>query len=88
MTQVVFDGMRNPVLAAKAFCDAVGYPVDTASFDRVASIRGDRPIEDGFIVRCFEDVQRLCEIGNFVILQQDGQVIAMLPEEYLSGDAS
>lgn len=81
---VPFTGFRNPVLAAAAYVRGMDVPWDEASFERVASLRGNaspEQLKDGFAIKNIDDLQRVCVIGEFCIIQIDGQVTALVPEE-------
>lgn len=63
-------GFINPAIAAKAFVEKTGAPMDPDSFDRVAEQCGDSTPEQlakGFLIDNYGALQRLCELGNFVI---------------------
>ena len=69
------NGMRNPVQAALMFMQSTGLPLDVESFKRTAKQVGDFPPEtlaDGFLVREFSDLERLCNLGGFSIYNVDG----------------
>ena len=77
-----FYGLINPVSVAQQYISRVGAPMDEASFDRVASAVGDIEAE-GFLVETLADVQKLCELGNFVVVvDQDCVIRAYLPGEW------
>lgn len=65
-----FTGFINPAVAAKAFVKAMGVPMDETSFDRVAEQCGNSAPDElakGFLINTYEDVQRLCDLGQFCI---------------------
>lgn len=78
-------GYRNPVTAAVHAIMAMEIRVNIPSFDRVASIVGDsddQTLADGFVVKGYDDLQRLCEIGGFVIAMMNGELCAFTPAEW------
>lgn len=80
-------GYRNAVNAALAWIKAAGVPVDEDTFAHMAELRGDcteEALAEGFIVRGYAEVQRLCELANMVVLQHEGTIIAMTPEDFTS----
>lgn len=87
---ITWTGHRNPVRCALEWFTAKGYPsrtldIDTESFERVAALVGDASAEEianGFLVNSTSDVQRLCDIGNFVIRIQDGKLFAQTAAEW------
>lgn len=84
LSAICVTGFRNPAKAAAAYIRAMDVPWDESSFDRLAGLRGDaspEDLQDGFIVKNIDDLQRVCQIGEFSIIQIDGQVTALLPEE-------
>jgi hypothetical protein len=90
--RVPITGYRNPIRALAAGVKACGAKIDTASFDRLAEQRGDsRPeeIADGFIIRGYDDLQRLCELGNVVIATDptSGLVVCHDPAEWQDSQA-
>lgn len=90
--RVPVTGYRNPIKALAAGVKACGAKIDTASFDRLAELRGDsRPeeIADGFIIRGYDDLQRLCELGNVVIATdpKSGLVVCHDPAEWQNSQA-
>lgn len=77
-------GHRNPVTAAKFALLSWKVTIDEHSFDQVAELRGDSTPEqlaDGFIVRGHDELQRLCELGDFCIADVGGVIKALLPHE-------
>lgn len=76
-------GFNNPVRAALAFLRGHGewVKIDEASFERVAEVVGDVPIDGGFLVDSVEKLGRLCELGGFAILNRAGDFTAMLTGE-------
>lgn len=84
-TAVEYTGFANPVLVALAYLRSTGITINEASFDRLAKLRGDAPLgllEDGFVVRNYDDLQRLCDIAEMVIFVHGGTVFAYSPEEW------
>ncbi len=83
-------GHRNAVRCALAFFEALNkarpyFDIDVESFERVALVVGDAKPEDlelGFFLQSLEDVQRLCDIGNFAVVMHEAKVTAMTPEEF------
>lgn len=81
------NGFVNPVrCAAEAVRAMYDGAVDHESFERIAVNRGHTSPEIlgvGFIVRGYEDLQKLCDLGNFVIVMGgDGVVRAFEPDEF------
>jgi hypothetical protein len=77
-------GFLNPVLAAEMWVARNGIPYDMDSFERVAKLRGDAASEvvaDGFIVTGYDDLQRLCDIGDFCLANIGGRLTALVPDE-------
>jgi hypothetical protein len=81
-------GFRNPVRALATAVEAMGSTIDRESFDKMAELRGDcaeTALAKGFVVRGYEDLQRLCELGNVCIYQGgNGEVICCAPEDLAS----
>lgn len=78
-------GYKNAALCALAYVKAIGLPVDETSFARVAGKIGDatdEQIAQGFIVTTYEDLERLCDIGGFLIASKDDLITAFMPEEW------
>lgn len=79
------NGHTNPVEAAKLSMQAMGFEIDEASFDILAAKRGEATAEEignGFLISGFDDLKRLAEIGNIVIVFEDGIVTAYDPSIY------
>lgn len=80
-------GFTNPVRAALAWLRVTGVPLDEAAFENLAERRGDaspEQIADRFIIRGYDDLQRLCEMADMVIFQRssDGVVTAVAAEDW------
>lgn len=83
-------GYKNPVLAALAYMKAIDMDVDEPSFIRVAAGVKEATAEqlaNGFVVISYDDVQRLCEIGDFIICAVEGIIFAFTPQEWMDGKA-
>lgn len=80
-------GYTNPVRAACYAIKSLGVPVDEASFDRLAARRGDaspEQIANGFLIRGCDDIQRLCDMADMVIVSADGIVTAFAAEDWVA----
>lgn len=71
----------NPAQCAKVFLRALGQRIDEASFNDVANqleATGFVCAGEGFFVESIDDLQRLCELGNFtVVARHDGVLEAV-----------
>jgi hypothetical protein len=85
----VVQGPKNPVrVVYKVLIQLFDGEVDKASFDRVAEIVGDTESQDGFLVQTMEDIERLCDIGNFGIALCNNRLFAFLVSEYQASGLS
>lgn len=71
MTKVnmgTIQGFLNPVRAAQEWLELQGNSIDLVSFDRVAGLTEElQPGQEGFLIEGLEDLNKLCEIGGFML---------------------
>lgn len=87
MESLLVTGFLNPALCALAYMRAMNVPTNEESFYRIANVCGDADLDvtaNGFLVQDMGDVQKLCEIGSFVIALVDGVATCMTPDEWSS----
>ena len=79
------NGLRNPVRAALMYVQAMGLPIDVESFKRTADVIGDSlpdVLADGFLVQNLSDLERLCDLGKFVVGYVDGNLVCCPAAEW------
>lgn len=83
----VLSGFMNPVQAIYEAIRTLGGEPDRESFDRLTKLRENATPISGFILRGYEDVQRLCELADIVVVHKDGKVFAYEPAEWADPSA-
>ena len=76
--EIEIQGDSNPVLCAMKSLKYLNLKINEQSFLNVAYIVGDIECNTGFIIESVDDVKKLCDIGNFQIVIEDGIYTAKL----------
>ena len=77
---VKIQGIKNPASVVFKVLRDAGCSLDTASFEKIKGQVGDHAFNTGFIVQTIEDLNRLCEIGNFAVIFEDGYFKAVMSD--------